>query len=37
MTVTDNYGVQSVSIPQTSDIAVSKNNSNTEITGTALM
>lgn len=24
MTVTDNYGVQSVSIPQTSDIAVSK-------------
>ena len=35
MTVTDNYGVQSVSIPQTSDIAVSKNNSNTEITGTA--
>ena len=35
MTVTDNYGVQSVSISQTSDIAVSKNNSNTEITGTA--
>lgn len=35
MTVSDNFGVQSVTVPSDSGIAVTKNNSNNEVSGTA--